>query len=174
MSVGEYFDYQPHAALYPWGATISCSTSQSTDKEGASCDLLDLMRFSAIALFVDRAQAVNPGLVLGLKNSRTISAICMHLDGLPLAIELAAARVNFLSPQVLLEQISENIYSIRMDCGMLLKGIVPCIMPSIGVMRCLLWNSSCCYLDWRLNNGGTLSAAEKSISDKHYPSRLSC
>ncbi len=76
------------------------------DKEGASCDLLDLMRFSAIALFVDRAQAVNPGFVLGLKNSRTISAICMHLDGLPLAIELAAARVNFLSPQVLLEQIS--------------------------------------------------------------------
>ena len=52
----------------------------------------------AIALFVERAQAANPEFVLNKNNVGVIGEICSHLDGLPLAIELAASRVKFFSP----------------------------------------------------------------------------
>jgi non-specific serine/threonine protein kinase len=55
----------------------------------------------AVALFIKRAHMVNPGLQFDAKAMRTIAEICRGLDGLPLAIELAASRVKALSPAVL-------------------------------------------------------------------------
>lgn len=57
---------------------------------------LDLLRYPAIALFVRRLWLVRPDLELGEEEIRTIAEICSRLDGLPLAIELAAARVKHL------------------------------------------------------------------------------
>ena len=59
----------------------------------------------AVALFLERAQAVKPGFRLTEENVRIIAEICRELDGLPLALELAAARVRILSPQALLERL---------------------------------------------------------------------
>lgn len=68
-----------------------------------------ILRSDAVALFIARAQAVNPRLVIDDPAAMTIAEICRRLDGLPLAIELAAARVNILSPQALLARLSNRL-----------------------------------------------------------------
>jgi non-specific serine/threonine protein kinase len=60
----------------------------------------------AVQLFVARAQAVNSAFELTDENASTVQAICEELDGLPLAIELAAARTRFLTPAAMLQRLS--------------------------------------------------------------------
>lgn len=63
----------------------------------------------AVALFVERAQAINASFRLTVTNMLTVAQICTHLDGLPLAIELAAARTKLLPPQVLLDWLDRRL-----------------------------------------------------------------
>lgn len=61
----------------------------------------------SVDLFVQRAAAVQPGLRLTSQNARDIAEICVQLDGLPLAIELAAARTRILSPRFLRKELDD-------------------------------------------------------------------
>ncbi|MBN1657784.1 MAG: AAA family ATPase, partial [Anaerolineae bacterium] len=67
------------------------------------------LRSPAIALFVDRAQAVQPGFALGHENADVVAGICTHLDGLPLAIELAAARCGEIPVAAIQAQLSNRL-----------------------------------------------------------------
>ncbi|EFH90100.1 LuxR C-terminal-related transcriptional regulator [Ktedonobacter racemifer] len=68
-----------------------------------------LAQSAAVQLFVQRAQAVQPGFRLTAENAATIAAIARRLDGLPLAIELAAARMKVFSPQALLQRLEKRL-----------------------------------------------------------------
>ncbi|HEX6269173.1 MAG TPA: adenylate/guanylate cyclase domain-containing protein [Anaerolineales bacterium] len=72
-----------------------------------------LTQFEAVRLFIERAQAVKPDFQLTDENAPAVAEICFRLDGLPLAIELATARIRLFSPQALLERLGSPLKLLR-------------------------------------------------------------
>ncbi len=72
--------------------------------------LLDM--YPAVELFVQRARAVRPNFAIDANNAATIAQICAWLDGLPLAIELAAAQIKWQTPANLLEQLRKQLLTL--------------------------------------------------------------
>jgi predicted ATPase/class 3 adenylate cyclase len=76
---------------------------------GAGATPEELATSEAVALFVERARAIDPRFALTDENAGAVAEICTSLDGLPLAIELAAARTRVLSPHALLERLGTSL-----------------------------------------------------------------
>ena len=72
----------------------------------------ELLQYSAVKLFVERARALVSGFALTSENAASITQICARVDGLPLALELAAARVKVLPPEQLLARLEEARLSV--------------------------------------------------------------
>jgi predicted ATPase/class 3 adenylate cyclase len=68
-----------------------------------------IVRYPAVALFVERARAVRPDFAVSDDNAAAVAEICWRLDGLPLAVELAAARIRLLTPQAIAERLVHRL-----------------------------------------------------------------
>jgi predicted ATPase len=77
--------------------------------KSAPTSIDNLSRFPAVALFLERAKAVKHDFTITKENAAAISAICTRLDGLPLAIELAASRIKLLSPATLRTRLESSL-----------------------------------------------------------------
>ncbi|MCE7008907.1 winged helix-turn-helix domain-containing protein [Kibdelosporangium philippinense] len=74
----------------------------------ATAEADDVRAFSAVQLFVARASAASPGFTLNANNAADIAAICRRLDGIPLALELAATRIRALDTSALLARLDDR------------------------------------------------------------------
>jgi predicted ATPase len=72
-------------------------------------DLLSLSQYDAVAFFIERAQAVKSEFQVTNTNAPAVAEICVRLDGLPLALELAAARLSLFPPQALLTRLGQRL-----------------------------------------------------------------
>jgi predicted ATPase/DNA-binding SARP family transcriptional activator len=91
--------------------TIPLDGDESQREANASSSgsfLLTLMQCPSVALFVDRAQAVSADFGLTARNAKEIAALCRRLEGLPLAIELAAARIRVMTPAQIRESMAHR------------------------------------------------------------------
>jgi predicted ATPase len=97
----------------PSPAVVLATSRETLGIDGEQTVVLQPLRSDAadspgVRLFVERAVAVDPAFVMGATNAAVVSALCSHLDGVPLAIELAAARIPVMTPQELLEGLSDR------------------------------------------------------------------
>jgi len=112
------------------GESVYRLPSLALPPPAAALDAQSAARFDAVALFVERAAAARPGFRLDDGNVATVVAICRRLDGIALALELAATRLRALSPEDLLERLTQRFR--------LLKGGSRTDLPRQQTMRALV------------------------------------
>ncbi|HET8915817.1 MAG TPA: DUF4062 domain-containing protein, partial [Propionibacteriaceae bacterium] len=114
--IGELLVRCPHMAILVTSRTVLGLRAEReypvpplslTDDPTVSVETL--IATPAVALFVDRARAVRPGFALTNENAAAVAEICRRLEGLPLAIELAAARTRLLDPDELLRRLATSL-----------------------------------------------------------------
>jgi predicted ATPase/DNA-binding SARP family transcriptional activator len=88
---------------------------------------------AAVALFAERAAAVSPGFAVDSGNAAAVSAICRRLDGMPLALELAAARVRMLAPAQIAARLDDSL-------SVLVGGGRPALPRHRGVEAAIRWS----------------------------------
>ncbi|HEX6509012.1 MAG TPA: AAA family ATPase, partial [Chloroflexota bacterium] len=91
-----------------WEQTLSIEPLTVPDLTSLPA-LEELAAVPAVALFLQRVLAVNSDLTLTADNAESVAQLVIHLDGLPLAIELAAARTPLLSPQMIVERLEQRL-----------------------------------------------------------------
>jgi len=77
----------------------------------------EMERFGAVALFAERARAARPGLVIGQADIAPLTSICFRLDGIPLALELAAARVSALNIREIADRLDDRFMLLSRAVG---------------------------------------------------------
>jgi predicted ATPase/DNA-binding CsgD family transcriptional regulator len=99
--------------------------------------LAELAGYDSVALFTDRASSVVAGFGLGEANRAAVAGICRRLDGLPLAIELAAARLRVLAPEQILQRLSDQL-------GLLIRSARAAPTRQQTLRACIAWSYELC------------------------------
>jgi len=128
----------------------------------------NLIEYDGVRLFVERAQAALPSFALTVDNSSAVAEVCRRLDGLPLAIELAAARVNVLSVEQITARMADAFH-------LLGHGSRTALPRSKTLQACMDWSYDLLSDAERLLlnrlavfvGGWTLEAVEKVCTDDH-------
>jgi predicted ATPase/DNA-binding winged helix-turn-helix (wHTH) protein len=94
--------------LHLQGEAIFPLPALSFPNAGLDLKVEDVAKYEAVRLFVERATAVSPNFELTEGNQRAVREICMRVDGIPLALELAAARVRVLSVEAIAERLNDR------------------------------------------------------------------
>jgi predicted ATPase/transcriptional regulator with XRE-family HTH domain len=132
-----------------------------------------LLENAAVALFVQRAQAFLPSFQLTQSNARSIAEICVRLDGLPLAIELAAARIKLLPPKALLARLSQSLQLLKNELRNLPERQQMLYTTIRWSFDLLDEREQWYFLHLSIFPGGcTLEAAEAILSDGRTPDVL--
>lgn len=125
-----------------------------------------LAQYESVRLFIERALAVNPKFRITDENAPAVSGICSQLDGIPLAIELAAARIKVLNVEKIYERLN-NRFSLltegkrtALPRQQTLKALIDWSYDLLTEQEKLLWSRISVF-----NDGWTLDAAEEICSD---------
>ena len=119
--------------LHVAGETIYQVRPLSVPDPSMKLGVGDLTDFEAVQLFVERARAVQPKFLPTTQNAAQVAAICRRLDGIPLALELAAARVRTLAVADIAERLSDRFR--------LLTGGAGTVLPRQQTLRaCIDWS----------------------------------
>jgi predicted ATPase len=97
-------------SLHVVGETTYPLSTLAVPDPKSNSTIATLMHYEAVRLFCDRALAAQPGFKLSDRNAKAVVAICRRLDGIPLALELAAARVRSLSIEAIAERLSDRFH----------------------------------------------------------------
>ena len=94
--------------LHVGGETTYSVPALVGPKPSQAITVTELMKFEAVRLFVERAQAAHPAFVVTDRNGKAVAEICHRLDGIPLAIELAAARARAMSVEMIAARLHDR------------------------------------------------------------------
>jgi non-specific serine/threonine protein kinase len=139
-------------------------------EDGHNIPIGALAQYESVGLFLDRASAVDPSFALTAENGATVARLCQRLDGIPLAIELAAVRLRALSPQQIVERLDDRFR--------LLTGGSRSALPRQQTLRAAIdWSFDLCtpaeqtlWARMSVFSGGfDLEAAEEVCSGKNVP-----
>ncbi|MEV0399271.1 LuxR C-terminal-related transcriptional regulator [Actinoallomurus sp. NPDC050550] len=131
----------------------------------------EVVRFESVSLFVQRASAAVPGFTIDADNALAVTRLCRRLEGIPLAVELAAVRLRALSVQQILDRLDDRFR--------ILVGHSPVALPRQQTLRALIdWSHDLCSPEeralWRglsvFSGGCSLEAIEYVCGGEEIPS----
>jgi len=152
-------------------ASLSLPDPARLPSDGAA--MLSLVQnCSAIELFAGRAMQAQPAFRLSEQNAATVARICLQLEGIPLALELAAARVSALTVEQIADRLSDRFHLLTQGRARRSRGSRPWRRRSSGVSICSKFGTaSFCALSRYLLAAGPSKRRSKWSGDRHFERR---